>query len=201
MILLAALLAARSPAEAYFPLMEGAKWTYKSEAGGLAATQIDVAGKPVEVGGSPATPIVTTVNGRTVGTSYYRVEGDTVFLVAEDPKKPLADPQPVLRVSEGKATWTFSGPTSLMGAAASLDLKGESFHRGERTVLDAKRTVLDVKLEMRISTNEALNIVGKQLSTYAKGVGLIELHSEQTVGKTKSKSSLRLVKFEPPAHL
>ncbi|HMS53904.1 MAG TPA: hypothetical protein PKA27_00760 [Fimbriimonadaceae bacterium] len=200
--MIAALLALTSiqavSASDYFPLQTGTKWTYRSESGGLSATQIDEVGTKIEIDGREATPIVTKVNGRTVGTSYYRVDGDTVYLIAEDPKKPLVDPQPVLKVGATKQDWSFGGQTSFMGAGATIDLKGTSSAPKARKVLDRQIESIEVRLDMKVATSEALGMNGRQTSVYAKGIGLVELQSEQTVGKQKSKSNLRLLKFESP---
>lgn len=185
----------------YFPLQTGTRWTYRSESGGLSATQIDEVGPKVEIDGHEATSIVTKVNGRTVGTSYYRVDGDTVYLVAEDPKKPLVDPQPVLKVGQTKQDWSFGGQTSFMGAGATIDLKGTSTAPKARKVLDRQVDSIEVRLDMKVATSEALGMNGRQTSVYAKGIGLVELQSEQTVGKQKSKSTLRLIKFESSSSL
>ena len=92
--------------EEFFPLIPGTKWTYVSDVGGnMASTQIDEVKAPVMIAEKEAFPIVTKVSGRLVGTSCYRIEGDTVYMVAEAPTKPFATPQPILKYENGKTNW------------------------------------------------------------------------------------------------
>ncbi|MFN8221053.1 MAG: hypothetical protein U0S12_13090 [Fimbriimonadales bacterium] len=194
-----ALVMAQAPSAAdFFPLVPGTKWTYQGDVGGLASTQVDVVKEPIEIDGKPAYPVVTQVSGRIVGSSYYRVEGDTVYLVAEDPKKPFQTPQPVLKVGSGRATWKFEGFGGFIGSEAPLRMNGVSVIKKDRPVLDRKVDALEVKLDTIMGSEGHVAMTGKQTAYYAKGIGLAELVSEQVVQKQRSKMSLKLVKFEPP---
>lgn len=194
----ASVLIAPGTAAEFFPLTPGTKWTYASMVGTMASEQVDEALAPVEIGGELATPIQTKVQNRVVGTSYYRVSGDTVFLLAEDPKKPYATPMPIFKVGEGRTSWKSEGSGSFMGSLAPFVLKGESNLKREWKFPLGPKDTFEVKMETIIGTNEKAAIRGKQSAYYAKGIGLIEMLSEQKVNGQTSKMTLKLLKFEVP---
>lgn len=200
MIALAALLVTQSGwlVSDFFPLAEGTKWHYLSQVGNMSAVQIDEAKSPISIDGKTATPIETQVDGRIVGTSYYRCQGDTLFLVAENPKKPLSVPQPILKVGEGKVKWNFTGETMFMGTSAVTETSSESVLKRDRPALDRKFDTVEARTTSKIGSGALTALQGKQTTYYAKGIGLVEMVSEQVVAKSRTKATLKLIKFEAP---
>ncbi len=182
----------------YFPLSPGTKWHYVSQVGVMTANQIDEAKEPIDIAGELATPIETRIEGRLMGTSFYRCDGDTLYLVAEDAKKPLKVPQPILKVGDGKQKWAFSGETMFLGAPAFLESSSEANLKSARAVLDTKTDTFEVRTTAKVGNGSLAAVAGKQTMYYAKGIGLVEMISEQVVAKNKTKATLKLIRFEQP---
>src|SRR5579884_3442892 len=81
----------------FFPLVPGTLRTFQ-EQGVSNTVTVDEVGQPVDVGGKPAVPVKTREGTKLVNTTYYRIDGNTVYIVAYDPKHPLPDPMPVLQL-------------------------------------------------------------------------------------------------------
>ncbi|MFQ3587044.1 MAG: hypothetical protein SNJ76_05195 [Fimbriimonadaceae bacterium] len=186
-----------SGAADFFPLAPGTRWVYQERTDRQVNTYTDEVGAAVEIDGKPAFPVVSTQDGRRVDTIHYRVEGDTVLIVAYDPRRPLSNPRPVLKVGRGRTTWRWEGGTPLLGADVPLKMSGSSQIVGRRDVLGVEREVLEVKLEgeLQVLPDQTARI--SQTALYARGVGLFEMRSRQTSGSRRSESVLRLVSFRP----
>lgn len=197
-LLIAATLASSTAAE-FFPLAPGTRWHYEERVARMATMHVDEVLAPVEIEGRTATPIASSLNGHVYETLYYRVEGDTVFLVAYEPKKLLEMPIPILKVGSGRLKWEYVGQTELANEPANLSMKCESSPKGERTVLDlvGRRETIELKVDAAVGGSAATGIQNKQTAVYAKGIGLVEMHGEGKVGPTTTKFERKLVKFEP----
>lgn len=193
-ILLAAALLAPSVGD-YFPLVPGTKWYYEEKVGRMATMQQDEVLEPVLVGGSPAYPITSALNGSVFDTLYYRIDSSTVWLVAHDPKEPLDLPVPVLKLDTGRLKWEHIGPTMLANEPSPMTMKCESAPKGLRDVLGTKRETLELKVDAMVG-GTGTGIRNVQTSIYAKGVGLVHMRGEGKVGKTTTKFERTLVKFE-----
>lgn len=181
----------------YFPLVPGTKWHYSESSPSGGATYVDEVGAPTEIEGNSATPIVTRMGGRVIDTRYYRVDGDTVLWVAQGDKKPLPEAHPILKVGSGRTKWTFQGDTLFVNESVPVAMNYESSRKGRQKVLESEREMLEVKSNGTMRADGGTEVKGIQVALYAKGVGLTELRSEQTVGGKKSKSLMRLTRFEP----
>ncbi|HVL39778.1 MAG TPA: hypothetical protein VM328_10360 [Fimbriimonadaceae bacterium] len=186
-----------SDAAEFFPLTPGTKWHYVESSQMGETNYVDEAGLPVQIDGKAAIPVTTTMNGRVIDTRYFRVEGDTAYWVAYGEKKVLNPPQPILKVGVRRTTWNFQGDTLFINESTPLSLRCESNHKGRQKVLDLEREVLEVKQTGVLGGDRGTQVTGKQVALYARGVGLFEFTSEQTFGASKSRSRLRLVRFEP----
>lgn len=195
-LLLAVALLGPSAAD-FFPLVPGTKWHYEEQVGKNVTIHLDEVLAPVEIGGSPATPIASSLSGHVYDTLYYRIVGDTVFLVAYNPKKPLKIPVPVLKVGDGRVKWEYTGETELAEEPAALSMKCESAARGEREVLGKRVPVLELKIDAFVGGAGATGIRNRQTALYAKGIGLIEMKGEGTVGPRTTKFVRKLIKLEP----
>ena len=179
----------------YFPLVPGTKWTYEEKVGRMASVQQDEVLAPVEIGDHLTYPIASSLNGAVFDTLYYRVDANTVWLVAHEPKQPLALPIPVLKAGDSRLKWEHIGPTSLADEPAPMTMKCESSPKGMRDVLGKRLEVIELRIDATVG-GAGTAIRNTQTAIYAKGVGLVEMRGEGRVGKTTTKFERRLVKFE-----
>jgi hypothetical protein len=174
----------------FFPLVPGSKYVYQ-EAG---SKYEDVVGEPVDISGIQAFPVKTTSGKTTISESYYAVNAKAVTIVAFDPKKPLAEPQPVFQLEP--RNWTWEGSTQWLGDPAPVLIKGSASLKGKRTVLDREVEILEVKLDARIGGAKGVGIDVVQVVTYAKGIGMIEMRQEGKIAKRTSTSKVVLVSYQ-----
>jgi hypothetical protein len=179
-------------------LTPGTVWVYQDVVDGLATVRTDRVGNPLPVGGANAVPIVSIVRGQVDGSTFYRVEGDIVWVVAFDQNRPLDRPYPALKVGSRRVGWQHTGPTQWMGAPDVISIKGSSRPGGQRDVLGAKRETLEVTVEAQVGP-EGLNLKSKQRSVYARGVGLVSTEETITVNKNKSHRKTTLLEHRPAA--
>jgi hypothetical protein len=187
--------ASASEAAAFFPLVPGTKWHYE-EIGGGARIYVDEVGAAVEVDGRPAFPVVSS-QGAQKESVFYRVESDSVNIVAYEQKDPLPSPRPVLKVGSGRTRWTYVGETPLFRSPVVLRMTGESNRRGTREVLGQRVDVLEVKLDAKMEADAGTTIEVVQVAIYGRGIGLIEMTETGKVGANSSRRTLKLIKFEP----
>lgn len=188
-LLAAAAMAPAASAEDYFPLTAGSKWTYQNVSTGEVVVQ--ETGPAIDIGGQQATPLWMRERGRRGETAYYRVDGDTVYIVAYDPKKPLKDPIPTLKVGTGKVKWAYSGSIPFEGGDAILSQSSEAVAKKAK-VLDVPTDVIEVKTDALVG-----GIKFKTTVLFAKGLGMVENSGETRFGKQLTRQVLRLTKFEP----
>jgi hypothetical protein len=181
----------------YFPLKAGCKWHYVEEGAFDNLSYVDVALPPTDVAGVPATPVETRVQSKVIETRYYRVVGDTVILVAYDPKSPLVPPQPIFSYASGKNTWTYSGKVPFLGDNVPIELRGRASGKGTREVLDGKRECIETVIDAKILGGPGMTIEFNQVSLYAKGIGLVEMKQKQKAAGKTSETKIRLIRFEP----
>lgn len=189
--------ASRQDAAAYFPLNSGSTWVYTDSVGKMSETHKETVGNTIEIGGQPATPIVTWVDGQVQGSTYYRVEGDTVWVVAFVQNAPLEQPYPVFKLGPRRVTWEHSGTTEFSGQAAPLKLKGSSRPVGKRKVLGTEREVVEVVVEAEIDPGAGAPMKSHQTSLYAAGVGLYEIKEKFVFGQEKAERKRVLQSFSP----
>lgn len=182
----------------YFPLAPGTKWQYHERGKGISNLYIDEVKPAVKVGESPAVPIETKNDDGSKTSRYYRVENDTVYLVANDPAKPLMVPVPILKMASGKTAWTYVGKVDMIGDLVPMEFSAECVSKGKQRVLDSERECVEVTMNSTIDAGRGLRVITKQVSVFAKGVGLVEMRQTQIIGASKTESSMRLIKFEPP---
>jgi hypothetical protein len=196
-VLLTIALQTPSAVEEFYPMIPGTTWRYETESESKERTT-DVALAPVSIGDHPCTVIETLMNGRPYAKTFYRVIDGALCIAAFDATKPLADPYPILKVSDRTVTWTFSGKTQFMGAHVPLALKGTSKPVGKRKIFDTPRDCIEVKLEAIMEGVEAANVVSTQTTIYARGIGMYEMREDVQVGRNKMKRKTTLIGFEAP---
>lgn len=192
---LVALLALSPPPVAeFFPLVPGTRYTYTEGS----IEMVHEVGKPTEVGGTPATPMLVFRDGKEVGRTYYRAVDGGVDVVARDPKQPFPSPHPVLRMAEGPHTWSFRGPHAAGKGGELLVLSGDSRLIGTRQVLGKQVEILRVRLIATLG--EIIPVRAEQESLYARGIGLVQMTSRTLNGKKPGPpSTMRLLSYGPPA--
>jgi len=185
-----------SDIEEFFPLDPGRTWFY-SDNGITTAGASDRVSNPQEVGGKLSTPIVTVINGKVDGSTFYRIEGDQVIVVAFEQNRPIASPYPILMFGPGKNSWEYSGSTQWLGEPAPMTIKGTTKKSGSRELFGSKRDTIEVTLDAVIGEGNGINMKSHQVSTYARGIGLVELTDQTTMKKTKTVRKRKLVSFTP----
>ena len=190
-----------SPSDAgageYFPLVPGTKWTYREESAFMPGDYIDEVKEPVEIGGQKCFPVETRLDKKVLETVYYAESGDTIFIVAYDPKKPLESPRPLFKAGASKMKWDYTGTTPFMSNPIPIRVKGESVSKGIRKVLDREAECIEVRLEAQLGTEKEKFLISKQTAIYAKGIGLVEMQEKATVARNTEERKLRLVEFTP----
>jgi hypothetical protein len=182
----------------FYPLKPGIKWTYITSPGSVESS--DKVLQETTLVGKLATPVLTTTRGQSVGETFYRIEGDTVLVVAFGKDQILPDPHPIVRIpKDGKSlTWRYAGTSPFMRGSDSFEFTATSTLLGSKEVLGKQCEVLEVKMDATLAGNEDYRVKIKQTSRYAKGVGLYEMEEESTVGARKSNRTVKLVNFESP---
>lgn len=187
---------AASEIEEFFPLDTGRTWVYQDSAMSSEGYS-DRVGNVQEIGGKPAVPIITTINGKVDGSTFYRIEGDEVLVVAFEQNNPLGNPYPILKMGQGKNSWEYSGSTQWLGSPAPMSIKGTVKKTGSKELFGEKRDTVQATMEAVIGDGTGVNIRSKQVCTYARGVGLIEMTDTTVMNKTKSERKRKLVSFTP----
>ena len=177
----------------YFPVGAGTKWTYTEETRYGSGKYTDEAKAPIEFGADRAYPVERRQEGKVVDTVYYRIGGDTVSIVAYDPKYPLEVPRIVLKVGAGPQRWEYSG----VGTASHIKVKAVSTTKGKRSILGREAECLEVKVESILEVPDQRPLVSRQTSIYAKGVGLVEMQDKMTVDRKTEERKVKLVEFAP----
>ncbi len=166
----------------YFPVKPGTVRTYEQKGG--AGQLVNVVGSPLDMGGVTVAQITERQGGRPGITTYYRVDSDQVCIVAYDPKHPLPVPMPVLKLNDGKASWDFVGKTKTGPEGERMLAHGDARSAGKREVLGRKVDVIEVKILAHIGVGLS-GMAYEQKAVYAKGIGLVELTTKMTLGKSK----------------
>ncbi len=186
----------------FFPSAVGTKWTYE-ESADLKSAYSDVVVEPVSFEGVPTITIVTKTNTKVgeqvVGMTHYRIIGDTIFAVAFEKKMVLADPHPILKIGAGTTTWEYKGVTPLSSVLLPMEFKATSKWKPKMNLFGEDRDCIEV--DMTAIIKEAGGTVTTnvhQISTYAKGLGMVEMSENTSYNRTKSSRRVKLIKFETP---
>jgi len=187
--------AAASPSVAdFFPLVPGTVRTYNDFAGSTRASTDEI-GQPIDVAGAPATPLLTKDQGRTVGTLLYRIEGNIVFLVGVDPKKPFPAPIPVLQFDGKQGKWQFQGTMGKGIDAEPLVITGEAKLLKDQVVLGKKVPVIQATMKVLTGVGRTQQ-ADEQTMLYAKGIGMFKANSTTRIGKQAITSTRTLIQVE-----
>lgn len=185
-----------SDAADFFPLNSGRSWVY-SDSGIQSEGYVDSVGNSQPIAGKDATPIVTTFNNKVDGSTFYRVEDDTVWVVAFEQNRPLTSPYPLFKVGSGAASWSYTGSTQWLSASTPMTMVGKSKRIGKKEYFGETREVLEVTVDATIGPPGQVNMKSHQVSLYAKGIGLVELKDKTTINKDTSERKRVLLSFGP----
>ncbi len=183
----------------FFPTVEGCVWTYEEKAGKSAILIEDRCGAPVKQGDRLLTPFSSSIEGAKSDTIYYDVGENQVLAVAVDLAKPFPKPYPVLKGPN--TSWTFEGQTDVMGDFVPITMKGSVGAIKTKDVLGRQVRCLEVTLDIVIDASlpgvSKLKITSHQVSTYAEGIGLVEMKETGNDGRKKIDRSRKLTAFKP----
>jgi hypothetical protein len=189
-----------SPVGDYFPLVPGTKWTYEDADGRQLVQEV---GRPVDIGhDQTATPIKKSASGRDLGTDVMRIDGDTVQLVGyidktKDPQLNLfPDPQPLLRISSGKAEWRYTDQVFTENGPMPVQIVCDSNKGPKRKVLDRDVETVVAHSILRFGIGRSAREVRRDM-VYGKGIGMVEATEATKIEGKTVKKMLKLVKFEP----
>ncbi|MDI9638940.1 hypothetical protein QPK87_27960 [Kamptonema cortianum] len=202
-LLVGLLLAPDERVSDYYPLVPGSKWTYEevTKIGRDKFTRIytDRVGEAVEINDQKAIPIFSKGPDGSESAIYHMVTESAVWVVAFDPAKPLPNPYPILQVSGSRERWVFEGMTQFMHDFVPMKLEGNSYSGGTKTVLGDKLSTMWAETKAVIQAAEtgttAMFASSESKALYAKGIGLVEMTSKETIGKTKSERTRKIVSY------
>jgi hypothetical protein len=189
-----------SPVGDYFPLVPGTKWTYEDADG---RQLVQVAGEPVDIGHDlTGTPIKKSASGRNFGIDVMRIDGDTVQLVGsidkskETPLDVFPDPQPLLRISNGKCEWRYTDQIFTENGPIGVQIVCDSNKGPKRKVLDREVETVTAHSVLRFGSGQFAREVRRDM-IYGKGIGMVETTEATKIQGKTVKKVLKLVKFEP----
>lgn len=194
-LLVLAASAAPQAAEDYFPLLKGTRWTYRD----MVNEYVDEVMEPIKIGEVDAIPVTTFLDGKRAESTYYSSTPEGLFIVAYDAKKALPSPMPVFKSKE--RSWTYSGLTQWLGGFSPIEMKGSVSPRGKRKVLGKDVETIEVRLDAKIGGAEGGSMSVKQTATYARGIGLVRMVQSNTINGREQKSTVELVRHDPPRKL
>jgi len=178
----------------FFPMGAGIARTF-SDTSQTTVTTTEEVGEPTKVLSQIASPVVVKQGDKIVTTYYYRVDGDTVYLIGTDPKQPLPQPMPILQFKGQGSKWTFQGPATTQKITELIQLKGESRLGKTMDIFGKKVLTIESKLEVMEGQGRGADKV-EQKAIYGQGIGLIELVSTTKVGHESITTTRKLVSFQ-----
>lgn len=177
----------------FFPLVPGSKWEYSTE-GSSGAMRVTNRVQPKRpVGEQDAFPVQMIIQGQVVGTTYYTIKDNSVFVVAFDIKRPLVEPRRMLSVDEKPVKWDYQTVEDLM----PVNVVSEATLRGKRKVLDKEVEVLELKVEAVLGDPKDVHEKLIQTFIYARGIGMVEMTEERKVNKNTFKRKMKLAQYTP----
>jgi len=183
------------PASDFFPTAPGSRWVYEDKQGRQTVVLEDRAEEPVGKGADQLFPIVTFQENQRMESTYYRIEGDTVWLAGFDPKKLLDRAYPILKSTDDKTNWTFTGTTHFMQDPVPITMKGTTKALKEVRFENQRVPGLEVRLEATIEAGPNMTLHTTQVATYAKGIGLIEMTETSDGMKNRQSRTRKLVEY------
>ncbi len=192
LLLTAAVGQAEASAARFFPLNPGDRYIYEESADGAKKLFTDVVETPVEMNGKSAYPVDTLFQGRqSLGKVYYTLDADKVLVAGVDPTGALPEAYPILVVSDSAKSFAWSGALPVPnGSPEPMTLSGETKPGKQTNLFGKRRETIVVTL-----ASDVAGMVTVQTSTYAEGLGLVEMVEE--VGKKKLKRTRKLVDYQP----
>ncbi|MCC7434562.1 MAG: hypothetical protein IT363_07740 [Methanoregulaceae archaeon] len=195
MIALLAMVAMSTNVAEFFPLNPGDSWEYVTEGAGGAMRVVNRVQPKRPVGDHEAYPMQMILNGQVMGTTYYMVKDNSVYVVAFDIKRPFFEPRRMLTVEEKTVKWDYQLEEDLMPVSVS----NQATLRGKRKVLDREVDILELKVEAILGDPKGVHEKLNQTFLYGRGLGMVEMQEERRVNKNSFKRKMKLAKFTPAA--
>lgn len=177
----------------FFPLKAGDTWEYVTEGSGGAMRVVNRVQPKRPVGEHEAFPMQMILNGQVVGTTYYMVKDNSVFVVAFDIKRPLPDPRRMLTVGDKTVKWDYQVEEDLMPVSVS----SQATLKGKRKVLDLEVDLLELKVEAVMGDPKGVHEKLLQTFLYGRGIGMVEMQEERRVNRNSFKRKMKLTKYTP----
>ncbi len=185
----------------YFPIEQGTTWDYIEIVGEGESRYRSEAGKPYDLDGQMVYPIITKQHGRSIGISYYDINSDSIHIIASGYNPSPSPPVPVLMNPEYREKWKYEGLSNATGAIGEMELEGKGkvlkSVKWNGKTYEGIEIRLDATTVEQVSASTGAKTKTEQVSTYAKGIGLIEMKSTTKIGKETYRSTIKLDKFKP----
>ncbi len=180
----------------FFPTSVGLKRTYVEKGNDGETTTIDEVLPSVKYQGAQVFPVSTSsLGGKPLGMSFYRVNGTGVFLVANRLDEPFKDEIPLLLLDGNKKSWNLMLQLGSGERKDFLRIQGEATLNGSRDVLGKKVETCEVNIVVEAGGGKATQR-DIQKAIYARGIGLVELKSSTSLGNRMVERVLKLTKLE-----
>lgn len=177
----------------FFPLVPGSKWEYTTDGSGGALRVTNRVQPKRPVGEYEAFPVQMIVQGQVVGTTYYTIKDNSVYVVAFDIKRPLPEPRRMLTVDDKTVKWDYQTVEDLM----PVNVVSEATLRGKRKVLEREAEVIELKVEAVLGDPKDVHEKLIQTFIYARGIGMVEMTEERKVNKNTYKRKMKLAQYTP----
>lgn len=223
MTFLAALALAQGPVPAtaadFFPLVAGPRRVYEQKSGST-TTLVDEIGGTAYFDGAASVALVRK-NPLTdkKETTYYRVDGPTVFIVGyaedrshatgtidnpveKDQRKQtnvlmaLVPAMPVFKYEGAATQWTYTALPKLDGRETDpIAIVGTTKPGAVRTVLGRKVETIEVRAEVKVGMGSYPQKI-VETTIYGRGIGMIESTRKATLGKETTEVRTKLIGLE-----
>lgn len=176
----------------YFPVAPNTRWTYSWDSNGLQDDLVFTALPPIKIG-TTLCPEIQMSEAGMVTNFFYTVAATSLALVAIDPQQPFAQPRTLIQLGSTSGKWRYDFMQE--GEPVNVDC---SVREGiKRNVLGTERDSLCVTSAAVYGNKNQIKIT--QTAYYAKGIGLVEMDTDQRAGNKHTRITQTLVKFEPPS--
>lgn len=142
--------------------------------------------------------VLTSVNGESPIPTYYKIQGNRVFIVGIEKDQLLKSIYPVFAHGSDPETFIYQGEIPVMGAPALALIDGETKSRGDYKFQNKTYPAVSTTLNYKIDIGSGIKITSEQKSIYAKGIGLVEYEEHGKTGNQSTKRKRKLTKIQFP---
>jgi hypothetical protein len=142
--------------------------------------------------------VTTSVEGQTPASTFYKIEGRTVFIVGVEKGALLVNAYPIVSIGRNPETWVYSGPIDVMGAPAPAIIEGETKIIRDYKFNNKTYPAIEAKVKYTINLEPAGIAESHQRAIYARGLGLVEYEETGKVGDNVTKRKRKLSRIQLP---